>query len=396
MAARADFTRVARASGVLWACTLALDRLAPVGVLRLWRPRLVAAALLAEQVEAILAAWGTPADQRATIVERMLYADLRGIDSHGCCMLPFYQRLRADGRLNPAPHIRVVTESATTALVDGGGGLGHVPATTAMALAIDKCRVAGVGAVAVRNSGHFGAAGAYAAMATAAGLLGVATTSTPTPAVVPTFGRDAMLGTNPIALAAPAVANPPFLLDMATSAASLGKMVERWRAGRRVPRGWAFDERGRAITNGRRAAEARRLAPLGSDPDHGSHKGYGLAVAVEILSALLPGIGATTAVDGRRSEVGHFLLAIDPARFRPDGGFAADVDHLIDALRATPPLDAATPVQVAGDPEQTILRERSTHGIPLARTVIEDIRGVAAASGAPFLLDAAPLATARR
>lgn len=387
---RAEFARVVRTSGWLWACTLALDRMAPVGVLRLWKARRVPAARLADQLDRIFAAWGLSAEHRAIVVERVLYADLHGIDSHGCCMLPFYQRLRDEGRLNPRPEIAIVHESATTALVDGGGGLGHVPATLAMQQAIAKCRAAGVAAVAVRNSGHFGAAGAYAAMASAAGMIGIVTTSTPTPSVVPTFGRDALLGTNPIALAAPAAQRPPFLLDMATSAASLGKLVERWRSGRPIPSGWALDARGRSTTNGRVAAEGRRLTPLGGDYEHGGHKGYGLAAAVEILSSVVPGVPLAAPGGAGRATVGHFVLAIDPARFRPDGGFAAGLDQLIDLLHAAPPLAPEQPVLVPGDPEQAILADRSMHGIPLAKTVLEDLRGVAARAGVPFLLDADP------
>jgi len=382
-----DFTRVARESGILWACTLALDRVAPVGALRLWRPRAVPSALLAEQVGTILESWGISPEHRAVIVERMLYADLHGIDSHGCCMLPFYQRLRTEGRLNPKARIEVVQDGPTTALVDGGGGLGHVPATFGMELAIEKCRASGVGAVAVRNSGHFGAAGAYAVMATARGLIGMATTSTPTPSVVPTFGRDPLLGTNPIALAAPAVRNPPFLLDMATSAASLGKLVEYWRSGRAIPSGWALDARGQSTTNGRVAAEGRRLTPLGGDREHGGHKGYGLAVAVEILSSVLPGVALAVPGSAGRASVGHFLLAIDPARFRPDGGFAGDLDRLIDALHAAPPSVAGEPVLVPGDPEQRVAARRRADGIPLTKSVLEDLRGVARSSGVAFVLD---------
>jgi LDH2 family malate/lactate/ureidoglycolate dehydrogenase len=386
MAGAQDFVRVARVSGVVWASALALDRLLPIGVLRFWRPRLVAADLLRAQVGSILRAWGHCAEHTAIIVERMLYADLHGIDSHGCCMLPFYDRLRAEGRLSATPTIATVHESATTALVDGGGGLGHVPATIAMEQAIAKCRASGVAVVAVRNSGHFGAAGAYAAMASDAGLLGIVTTSTPTPSVVPTFGREALLGTNPIALAAPATRNSPFLLDMATSAASLGKLVERWRSGRPIPDGWALDAKGRTTTNGRIAYVGRRLTPLGGDREHGGHKGYGLAAAVEILSSVLPGV-APAPTGGTRAAVGHFLLAIDPARFRPDGGFAGDLDRLIDALHATPALAADEPVLVPGDPEQRIRAERSRAGIPITRSVFEDIRAVALAAGVPFVLD---------
>jgi LDH2 family malate/lactate/ureidoglycolate dehydrogenase len=386
--AGAAFARVARDSGVLWACTLALDRVVPIGMLRLWRPCMVPAPRLGEQIDVILDAWGMAAEQRAVVVEKMLYADVHGIDSHGCCMLPFYQRLRSEGRLNAAARAEIVHETATTALVDGGGGLGHVPSTIGMERAIAKCRDMGVGAVAVRNSGHFGAAGAYARMAVEQGFIGIATTSTPTPSVVPTFGRDAMLGTNPIAFAAPAARNPPFVLDMATSAASLGKMVERWRTGHAIPSGWAIDARGLPITNGRTAAEGRRLMPLGGDAEHGGYKGYGLAAVVEILSSVLPGVALAAPGSAGRATVGHFLLAIDPARFLPDGAFGAGLDELIDRLHAAPPMDAADPVLVPGDPEHREVARRRRDGIPLTRSVFEDIRGVARAAGVPFVLDA--------
>lgn len=386
-AAPATFLRVARQSGVPWAGTLALDRLLPLGAVRLWPPRVVPAGRLADQAGAILRSWGLSTEHVAITVQKMLYADLRGIDSHGCSKLAFYQQLRSEGRLNPKPAIEVVQESESTALLDGGGGLGHVPATLAMEQAITRCHATGVGVVAVRNSGHYGAAGAYAAMATEHGLIGLATTSTPTPAVVPTFGTEPMLGTNPIALAAPAERNRPFLLDMATSTVSLGKLMERWRSGRRIPRGWALDARGRAVTSGRVAAAQRRLAPLGGEPLGASHKGYGLALAVEILSTLLPGSRAFDQGD-RRRPVGHFFLALQPSRFREPGALASDLDELIDSLHGAPAADPSRPVLVPGDPEVRILAERSAGGIPLSRGVFEDIRAVAIASGVPFLLDA--------
>ncbi len=262
-------------------------------------------------------------------VEHVLYADRHGVDSHGCGMLKAYDVGLRAGWLTATPTIETVRETDATALLDGGAGIGHAAADAAMRLAIEKALATGVAGVAVRNSGHFGAAGSYARLASDAGLIGLATTNTREPAVVPAFGADAMLGTNPIALAAPAARNPPFLLDMATSTAALGKLVVAWRKGRRIPRGWAVDSRGRPVRNGRAAALGRRLTPLGATPQMGSHKGYGLATAVEILSAVLPGDG-----------VGHFFLALDPARFRAAGEFEAGVDALLDALRASRPLDA--------------------------------------------------------
>ena len=383
---RATFARVKRESGLLWASTLALDRVVPFGALRLWPPRVVAAARLAEQVETILRAWGLSEEHAAITVEKILYADLHGIDSHGCSKLHFYQQLREAGRLNPKPAVEVVREGEATVLIDGGGGLGHVPASLAMEQAIDRCLATGVGVAAVRNSGHYGAAGAYAAMAAERGLIAVVTTSTPTRTVVPTFGREAMLGSNALAVAAPAARNRPFLLDMATSTVSLGKLVERWRSGRRIPSGWALDERGRTVRGGRAAVRHRRLAPLGGDAETSGYKGYGLALAVEILSALLPGVDVAGSGDEGR-PVGHFFLALDPAAFREQGALAGELDELIDSLHETPPANPGQPVLVPGDPEERVFAERSVRGIPLARGVFEDIRAVAIASGVPFILD---------
>jgi LDH2 family malate/lactate/ureidoglycolate dehydrogenase len=381
----AAFRRVARESGALWACTLAADRLVPFGALRFWPARVVSEAALRAQLDGVLDAWGMPEPARSVTVERILYADLRGVDSHGCCMFPFYETLRNAGRLDAAAAVAVVREDASTALLDGGGGLGHVPATRAMELAIRKCRETGVGVVAVRNSGHYGAAGAYAALASAEGLIGLATTSTPTPAVVPTFARRPLLGTNPIAVAAPGARQKPFLLDMATSTVSLGKLLERWRSGREIPEGWAVDRHGQPLTNGRVAAAERRLAPLGGSRDGGSHKGYGLAVVVEILSAVLPGVPLAEPDLGRRAQVGHFCLALDPARFRT--GFGADLDQLLGMLRAAEPVDPRQPVLVPGDPEEATLALRRRDGIPLARGVFEDLKRVAGRAGAAFVLD---------
>src|SRR6185436_1428393 len=155
------------------------------------------------------------------------------------------------------------------------------------------------------------------------------------------------------------------------------------------PSGWAHDAGGRPITDGRIAAEGRRLAPLGGDVEHGGHKGYGLAAMVEILSTVLPGVSLADPGSTGRASVGHFLLAIDPGCFRRDGGFATDLDQLIDGLHAAPPLETTEPVLVPGDPEYQTVARRRAEGIPITKSVLEGIRGVARASGVPFVLDAA-------
>jgi LDH2 family malate/lactate/ureidoglycolate dehydrogenase len=237
----------------------------------------------------------------------------------------------------------------------------------------------------VRRSGHFGAAGSYATLAAEEGLIALVTSDTATPAVVPTFGLAPKLGTNPIALAAPAHHNRPFLLDMATSTVPVGRLATAWRRGLRIPIGWANDRKGNPLTDPRLAFEARCLTPLGSVSDMGSHKGYGLAVAVAILSSVLSGSRNQLEHDpvGR---VGHFFLALDPAHFRADNTFRADLDDLLDDLRASPAHDPAQPVLVAGDPEYAVAAHRRVHGIPLAPRVFADLREVAEASGVAFTL----------
>jgi len=303
-------------------------------------------------------------------------------------MLVHYDRARLAGRLNVTPSIGVVRESESTALINGGSGLGHIPAHTAMTLAVAKSRATGAAAVGVRNSGHFGAAGAYADLAAAEGCLGFVTSSADLPALVPTRARKAMLGTNPIAFAAPGRRNRPLLLDMATTTVSLGKIVDAWRRGRSIPPGWAVDATGAPATGARRAYDDRLLTPLGGSPELGSHKGYGLAVMAEALSSILTGMNTWREPPYAQRAVGHFFLALDPGRFRGDDDFGAELDTMLDALRATEPLDPAEPVLVAGDPEYAAEAEREGSGVPLTRRVVEDLRALASAAGVPFVLDA--------
>ena len=376
-----------RTSGVLWTASLALDHVG-LPVLGLWPKRRVRYETLAAQVSVLLRGWGMSEEHAAITAEHLLYADLHGIDSHGCGMIPEYHKGMAAHRLTMTPTITIIRDGPTTALVDGGGGLGHVPADFAMKLAITKCRESGVGVVTVRNSGHYGSAGSYAAMASAVGLVGITTTNCRTPAVVPTRGVEAMLGTNPIACAAPTDDGArPFLLDMSTSTVPVGRLMTERRLGRALPRGWALDRNGLPVTSPRRALQARRLTPLGASPQLGSHKGYGLATMVELLSSILPGLRA--AQDGI-DRVGHFFLVIDPDRFGAAGAFETALGAMVDELRTSRPLNADEPVLVAGDPEQAARQERTRTGIPLSRFVIEDLRSVCRASNVPFLLDSNP------
>ena len=335
--------------------------------------------LLRRQAAAVFETWGMARDHIATTVHVMVETDLAGIDSHGVGMLPSYRKAMEEGRIDPAPEIRVEREAGALALIDAGRSLGHPPAVLAMRTAMDKARQAGAAAVAVRNSNHYGAAGYYSRMAAEEGLVGLSLTNAPTRQVAPVFGADAALGTNPIGFAAPAAANRPFALDMATSTVAFGKVSIARRAGKPLPEGWMVDRFGAPVTDARLGQEAGRLTPLGGARALGGHKGYGLGAMVEILCATLSGCL------GR--ETGHFFFAIDPAQLRGEGAFQTDMDRLLDMLRATPPADPAQPVMVAGDPEYAAWADRKANGIPMTGALFEELREVCRRSGAPFLLE---------
>jgi LDH2 family malate/lactate/ureidoglycolate dehydrogenase len=352
------------------------------------------------QIVAILRAWGVAAAHADAAGELLTYADLRGIESHGLAMMANYEAHKGQGSFVAAPEVTVVRETPALALLDGGAGMGHQPAIRAMDLAIEKCARIGIAAVTVRNSWHFGAAGYYAEMAVRRGFIGMVTTSVWNSSVVPTFAAEAMLGTNPIALAAPARRNPPFVFDMASSTVAAGKIQLAAILGKPIPVGWSVDGRGAPETDAQRAWENRALTPLGGTPEMSSHKGYGLGAMVEILSGTLSGArhAAVEKHHGRSRRpfnVGHFFLAIDPAAMRGDDGFADQLDELIDALRAAKPVDPRQPVLVAGDPERARHDERSRLGIPYARALLERVRRMAEAAGCDYVLEA-PMLEGRR
>ena len=354
----------------------------------------VGEALLRRQIAAVYEAWGMSKAHIDTTVDVMVETDLRGIDSHGIGMLPGYQEKKDSGRLNPRPDIRIVRETPATALIDAGRSMGHPPAVMAMKLAISKAKAIGIAAVGVCNSNHYGAAGYYSMMASDAGLLGMAFTSVTTPIMVPTFGRDPWLGTNPIAFAAPAKRNKAFSLDMATTTVASGKVSIAKRKGTPMPAGWALDKDGQPLTDAAKAPSgSRRLTPLGGTRELGSHKGYGLAMMVEILCSTLNGQRSadrdlTDPAQRMKTKetVGHFFIAIDPVMFGGGEAFREEMDVVMDRLRATPPADPGRPVQVAGDAEYAAYAERRQSGIPLTRALYEEVREVCQQSGAKFIL----------
>ena len=292
--------------------------------------------------------------------------------------LPVYvERLRA-GLLNPRPRPSVVSRDGAIAVVDGDHGPGQVAALFATDLSVEIAREHGVGVVTVRRSAHFGAAAFYARRAAHAGLVGMAMTNTE-PLVIPFGGSEPALGTNPIALAAPA-ADGIFDLDMATSQVAVNRIFNARDEGRPIPLGWGVDERGEPTTD---AAAVRSAVPLGG------YKGYGLAVMVEILCGVLAGAGVRHGVGelygegGEHQDTGHFHLALDPERTVGRERFAAVLGGMLDELRASPVAPGFDEVLVPGDPETRARAERERSGVPIEPALWARLRELSAELGVP-------------
>ncbi len=331
-----------------------------------------------EQIVTLLTAWGMDPQLVRIAAEVMVETDLAGVDSHGVSMLMDYEQSRLKGKLNLKAKPKVVRETTVTALVDADAGLGHPAAVMGMELAIAKARKMHVGVVTVFNSHHFGAAGYYAALASKAGMVGMVTSATRTISTVPTRARVPVLGTNPIAFAAPTKKNRPFLLDMATASVAANKLKVYDLNGKKLPPGWVLDGEGQAVTDpalGMKIVyETKKggLTPVGGTAEMSSYKGYGLAMMAHILGGALSGasfspIRNRTQKPSDPDNLGHFFLAIDPKAYRPEGAFESDLDAAIDVLHETPPVD---------------LRE----GIPMPVSLVEKIQAICQRSGARFIL----------
>jgi len=314
----------------------------------------------------------------------LLSADLRGIDSHGVARLSGYIRLWQAQRINAKPNMRIIHETPSTAVIDGDAGLGLVVAPFAMQVAIDKAKLVGTGWVSVQNSNHFGIAGYHAMMALNEDMIGIAMTNA-SALVAPTFSIEKMLGTNPIAVAVPAGDEPPFVADFATTTAANGKLEILQRKNGEAPLGWVQDENGNASTDANILKKKGALLPLGSDREHGSHKGYALGSIVDIFSAVLSGAAygpwappfpayITMPENMPGKGLGHFFGAMRIDAFRPAADFKHHMDQWIRRFRAAEPAEGYDAVLIPGDPEREMEAIRKKEGIPLLDAVVEDLQ----------------------
>jgi L-2-hydroxycarboxylate dehydrogenase (NAD+) len=345
---------------------------------------------LERYVECFLNKLGVPLPDAQTSARILVAADLRGISSHGVIRLHTYYGSRIQkGLIDPLTPLIPVYETAATATLDAGNGLGMVAASRAMERCIQMTRQANVAIVSVRNSNHFGIAGYYAMMALKENQIGISLTNAQ-PLVAPTYGRTAMLGTNPIAVAIPCAGRLPFVLDMATSIVPIGKITVHEKAGQPVPLGWGMDASGKMTENPSEILKGGALSPLGGSDILRGYKGYDLAVVVDILSGILSGsgFGVTTDPKGKPARIGHFFMAINIGAFRPLEDFKRDMAALMTELQNAPKAEGQTRIYLAGEKEFEQEAENRARGVPLLDEVVKGLDQAGREVGVPFELTA--------
>jgi L-2-hydroxycarboxylate dehydrogenase (NAD+) len=327
-----------------------------------------------------------PDEDARMAADALIDADITGVDSHGVARFathPGYVRGLREGLVKPRANVRVVAEQPATALVDGDGGLGVVVGGRAMAVAIEKARATGAGIVSVTNSHHYGIAAHYARMALPHDMIGISMTNSLPEVVLPGVAK-ATVGTNPIAIAAPSGEEHPWILDMATSVGAAGKAEIAMRQGKELPDGWLVDPDGKPTRDPKMKFSGGALLPLGSFAELSAHKGYGLAVGVDVLCGVLSGAGYSAALDPAGWGTGHFFAAIRIDAFRAVPAFKAMMDEMIRFLRAAPRLPGVDRVYVHGEKEWETECERRATGIPLHPAVVEGLQGLEPTIGIPF------------
>ena len=336
------------------------------------------------QIVALLTTAGVNPRYARITADALVCASLRGVDTHGVPNATRYTNLIMDGTYNADQEVKVLNETATTALLTCDDGLGFPAAHIGMELAIEKAAEHGLGMSTIRDGHHIGMVGYYSLLPLERDMIGMAMTNAG-PSVRPALGARPRLGTNPIAFAAPGGDEGDFTLDMATSTVASGKLGLAARLGVPVPEGWAVGAEGEPLTEppGDRG-EHWSQNPLGNTREQGAHKGYGLAVMVDILCGVLSGGGYSYMIGSGNNM--SWTMAIDVAAFRPVDEFKAMMDDMMRELRATPTEAGADSVMVAGDPERETMAEREANGIPILQAQYDEMVSLARRIGADVLI----------
>ncbi len=336
----------------------------------------------------ILTKVGVARDHAKVVADVLVDADERGVESHGVARLNSYyvSRIRG-GKLNPNPHYHLVRETETTVLFDADNGLGHPAGKLAMDAVIAKAKKHGSAFGAVRNSNHFGIAGYYAMLALDHDMIGMASTNSVRYGA-PTFGRDVLLGTNPLAFAIPAAKEPAFVLDFATTTVPKGKLEVYKRKGLPLKEGWAIDEEGYGTTDPDAALRGALLPLGGLGTDHSGHKGYGLGLLVDILCGVLSGgaFGPTlpTVNDSKEGAISHWFGAFRIDAFRDVAQFKADMDTELRTFKNSQKAPGQDRIYVAGEIEYEKTQEARRNGVPVHVKIWDELEKLSGELGIPF------------
>ena len=336
----------------------------------------VASDALAGFVARAFVAAGLPADDAQTLAKLMVEADLRGSDTHGVIRLPLYvRRLRAGG-INAKPNIRLISDRASVALIDGDNGMGHLVMRRAAALAIEKAKTTGIGWVGARMSNHAGPAALYVTMPLAHDMIGLYFAVGSNNHLPPWGARENLLGTNPIAIAIPAAQEPAVVLDMAPTVAAFGKVRLKAQRGEEMPPGWMIGRDGKPLTDPKRADEGF-LLPIGD------YKGYGLSLIIGLLAGVLNAAAfGRDVIDfvkepGKPTNTGHAIVALSLEAFAPAEQFKRQVDIAIRAMRGAERLPGVERVWLPGEQSHCKRLDRGKNGVPMPRTLRDSLDATA-------------------
>jgi L-2-hydroxycarboxylate dehydrogenase (NAD+) len=336
----------------------------------------VPAAQLAEFVARAFVAAGLPQDDAYAVAGLMVEADLRGSDTHGVIRLPLYvRRLRAGG-INTKPNIRLVSDRASVALIDGDNGLGHLVMRRATALAIEKAKATGIGWVGARMSNHVGPAALYVTMPLAHDMVGLYFAVGSNNHLPPWGGSESLLGTNPMAVAVPALEEPPIVLDMAPTVAAYGKVRLKAQRGEAMPVGRMIDRQGKPLTDPKRADEGH-LLPIGD------YKGYGLSLIIALLAGALNRAAVGREVidfvkeTGKATNTGQAIMALSIEAFMPPSEFKKSVDAFVRDIRHSQRLPGVDRIWLPGEQSHAKRLDRSVRGVPMPKALRESLDGVA-------------------
>jgi LDH2 family malate/lactate/ureidoglycolate dehydrogenase len=329
---------------------------------------------------AVLAALGVPAADADLVSQSLVQADLWGHASHGMMRLPWYARRIQSGAMRAVTTPTLAVDAGPVAVIDGADGIGQVLADHGTREAIKRAKQHGVAAVAVRNSNHFGTAMYFSLMGPAQGCIMMIATNA-SAAMAPWGGREKRVGTNPWSISAPAGRHPPLVLDIANTAVARGKIYVARQNGQPIPPGWAITAAGEPTTDASEALAGLILPMAG-------HKGYAIAVMMDVMAGVLGGSSFGAEVGGpyqadRRSGCGHLMIALDVAAFMPPAAFGQRVEQMIEQLKATPPAPGAAEVLVPGEPEVRCDEHNRRHGLELAQQTRADLEALGRELGLP-------------